>query len=302
MLASSWKNARETLHSVCGSLSDAGEIKKIQLHCRKLRNIHIDSLFFGRSGFNEAVVKCLASYGKQLEHVHLDCDRLICPPHYMDEWPNAQFSICTGSKDLVANLADILSRAGPRIVEANVAFSDLKSSEEELRCIGNAWDSVMNVKKLKFIGVNMKYVASVFNAPKVHLEHLDICFGVEKRGESNRQGLLAIASGTTGLRTLKLRSCLPKDIDLDSLRQIVLKNPMLRKATIRVLGLDENIEFSLNLLATLLKAKELQEVELGYFGGFFTEPSRIELQSFCDSFRVRERRLTIRVMCHDYLK
>ena len=45
---------------------------------------------------------------------------------------------------------------------------------------------------------------------------------------------------------------------------------MLRKATIRVLGLDENIEFSLNLLATLLEAKEIQEVELGYFGGFFT--------------------------------
>ena len=26
----------------------------------------------------------------------------------------------------------------------------------------------------------MKYVTSVFNASKVHLEHLDICFGAEK--------------------------------------------------------------------------------------------------------------------------
>lgn len=268
----------------------AGEIVKIEKHCRKIRHLHVEE----EEAINTALASCLASYGDQLEFASLFDMNEQQLQQVVSSCKKAKFTLFLEEADTITTLNII----GAQLDSASVSLdNNVFDSDEQLRA---AWDVCENLRTLHIVSdCSSDDLRRVCNAPKNNLKIVNLYINDQQTGDSAKEIIGTLANGTCALEDIELHCVDPPVGTFDSL--VARNSSTLKKVYIYVHNRmsDESAHDVVDKF--LHDTDKLEELEVE--DGLRKRRNYVKgIEDLCRRYRYRHRRVCVEVLGYPYLR
>ena len=194
-LSDLWEKVGGTLEKLSATFmfSASMEIRNIQLHCRKIRWLHITEEELVRP----ALAECIVSYGEQLKCALLADMNPSQLQAIVTACPNAKFHMSM-AQSCHGNSLKLVGSRVERVAVFEYGVSDLCS-------LAKGWNACPNIEEITLCKeLSLSYVRAMFTKPKPALLELDLQIGFAEQISTVREIFDCVAGGTGSLRHINL--------------------------------------------------------------------------------------------------
>jgi len=247
----SWEKSLENLETFCvlRATQSIDVIEFVEKFCRKIKRLELDG---GGDEVQEALSKCISSYGNQLERVRLHSMTESQLLRIKSACPNARIELII-YEELLAQSVKII---GCELVK--VAVYPIDDSQENHECLVD-WSACINIEKwdLCRVTVSVADIERFMKSPKYRLR--SILLSIHGELKKVRAAISLIAKGTGGLEEFDL-TC--DDAALGTFKELVDQNQLIRKVKISLHNPVRENEVATDIVKTFLKSPSLRNLKV----------------------------------------